>query len=200
MLIFLVMAVIVGAAVIGRREVQNWLADWFSRRQQSWLSVFFRVGDAKDAVTTWSEVGAFARAVLCIVGAFVTISIVCALFWPLDFGRFFGPLPVIMLSLTVILGIGSLLAIRTRNSNFPWFTAVVAAIAVASMFGSHTMRFADDNVGTRLTPKELANRFREAARRYPETSDPRRHRRWRKPRRLLDRDGPRRTQQSDFRL
>jgi hypothetical protein len=157
-LIFLVMAVIVGAAVIGRREVQNWVAGWFSRRQP-WLSVFLRVGDAKDAVTAWSEVGGFARAVLCIVGAFVTICVMWALFWPLDFGRFFGPLPVIMLSLTVILGIGSLLAIRTRDTNFPWFIALVAAIAIASMFGSHTMRFADDPVGKRPTPKELAEQF-----------------------------------------
>jgi hypothetical protein len=160
-LIFLPMAIFVGAAVIGRREVQNWLADWFSRRQQPGLSIFLRVGDAKDAVTAWSEVGGFARAVLGIVGAFVTLSIVCALVWPLDFGRFFGPLPVIMLSLTVIVGIGSLLAIRTRHSNFPWFTAVIAAIAVASMFGGHTMRFANDPIAPdqRLKPKKLAEQF-----------------------------------------
>ena len=71
------MAVLVGVAVIGRREVQNWLADWLSRRQQPWLSVFLRVGAAKDAVTTWSEIGGFAKTVLCIVTAIVIISVVC---------------------------------------------------------------------------------------------------------------------------
>jgi len=66
-----------------------------------------------------------------------------------------------MLSLTVILGIGSLLAIRTRDSNFPWFTALVVAIAVMSMFGSHAMRFADDRVALhqRPTPEELTQQF-----------------------------------------
>jgi hypothetical protein len=158
-LIFLAMAIIVGAAVIGRREVQNWLADWFSRGQRPWLSVFLHAGDANHAVMAWSEIGGFAKTVLWTVSAFVIICVVCALIWPLPFGQVFGPVPVIMLSLTVILGVGSLLAIRTRDANFPWFTALVAAIAVASMFGSHTMRLADDDVGKRSTPKELAEQF-----------------------------------------
>jgi hypothetical protein len=160
-LIFLVMAVIVGAAVIGRREFQNWLADWFSKRQQPSLSAFLQVGNAKDAASARSEISGLATAVLCVVGAAVTISVVAALIWPLEFGQFFGPVPVIMLSLTVILGIGSLLAIRTRDSNFPWFTVLVVAIAIASMFGSHTMRFADDQVAPhqRPTPEELADQF-----------------------------------------
>ena len=163
MLVFLAMAVVIGAFVIGRREIQNWLADWFSRRHQPWLSIFLRVGDAKDAVTAWSDAGKFATAVLCFVGACVTLSIVWALVSPHNFGRFFGPLPVIMLSLTLILGLGSLLAIWTRNSNFPWFTAFVAVIAVAPMIGGHTMRFANDPIAPdqRLTPTKLAERFFE---------------------------------------
>jgi hypothetical protein len=160
-LIFLVIAVIVGAAVIGRRDFQNWLADWFSGRQKPWFGVFLQVGPAENAVTSWSEISAFAKAILCIVGVFVAISVVGALFWPLDFGRFFGPVPVIMLSLTVILSVGSLLAIRTRGSNFPWFTALVVLIAILSMASHHTMRFTADNVGTRLTPEALAKQFAE---------------------------------------
>jgi hypothetical protein len=87
------------------------------------------------------------------------MSIIAGLISPLEFGQFFGPVPVIMLSLTVILGVGSLLAIRTRDSNFPWFTSLVVLIAIASMFGSHTMRFAANDVGKRLTPMELAEQF-----------------------------------------
>ena len=165
-LVFLAMAVVIGAFVIGRREVQNWLADWFRWRQQPWLSVFLRVGDAKDAVTAWSDAGKFATAVLYFVGVIVIISVVVALFWPHYFGWFVGPVPVIMLSLTVILAIGSLSAIRTRDSNFPWFTALVAGIAVVSiavapMFGGHTMRFANDPIAQdqRLTPTKLAKQF-----------------------------------------
>ena len=160
-LVFFLMAVFVGASVIGRREVQNWLADWFSKRQQPSLGAFLQVGSAKDAASAWSAIGGLATGVLCVVGVVVTISIIAALIRPLEFGQFFGPIPVIMLSLTVILGIGSLLAIVTRDSNFPWFTALVAVVAVASMFGSHAMRFTDDHVapGQRPNPKQLADRF-----------------------------------------
>jgi hypothetical protein len=160
-LAFFVMAVFVGASVIGRREVQNGLADWFSRRQHPSLGAFLQVGSAKDAVSAWSEISGLATGLLCFVGVVVTISIIAALIRPLEFGQFFGPVPVIMLSLTVILGIGSLLAIVTRDSNFPWFTALVAVVAVASMFGSHAMRFTDDHVapGQRPNPKQLADKF-----------------------------------------
>jgi hypothetical protein len=157
-LIFLVMAAVVGVLVICRRDFQNWLADWF-RRRESWLDVFLRAGDENDTATTWSEMSTFAKTALSIVGAFVILCVVLALVWPLDFGRFFGPLPVIMLSLTVILGVGSLVAMRTRNSNFPWFSAVVVLIALLSMASHHDMRFTSDKVGTRLTSKELLERF-----------------------------------------
>jgi hypothetical protein len=160
-LIFVVIAVFVGMSVIGRRELQSWLADWFSKRGQPSLSSFLQVGKADEAASAWSEISGLAKGVLCFVATVVTASVVAALIWPLQFGQIFGPVPVIMLSLTVILVVGSLLAIRTRDSNFPWFTMLVILIGVASMFGSHSMRFAEDQVGPhqRPTPEELTSQF-----------------------------------------
>jgi hypothetical protein len=149
------------AMVIPRRRIQNWMADKAAKMGRPRLSSTLEVRDDPKSVATWSELGGFVLLLLAIAGVMVAASVVLAALVPLEFGHAFGPLPVIMLALAVILMLGSLVAMRARITNFPWFfTSAIVFLVVASAVSGHHMRFVKgEDVVKRLRPEDLATKF-----------------------------------------
>ena len=161
-LIAVVLAALVAAAIIPRWNVQTRLANRLDKAGRPQLSSMLKVTEVDDPTSTWSELSVLAVLGLIVIGILVTVSVILAALIPLEFGQAFGPVPVVTLVLTVILAIGSLLAMGARLSNFPLFSIGALIIALMSQFGSHSMRFVDDAdnaIARRLRPAELVEAY-----------------------------------------
>jgi hypothetical protein len=122
---------------------------------------------AKKPATKWDELRERLRVVHILVPLRVLVlavvtSVLLAGAWPLKFGALFGPFPVAMLALTVVLLLGTGIAMLTRMSNFPWFLVLLFVAFGLSFFDNHNMRFVpntEEAVRARVTASDLLSEF-----------------------------------------
>ena len=119
---------------------------------------------AQNPMTEWADLKERLRGhvLFPILIVWVLASVIIAAVWPLKFGGFFGPFPVAMLALTVLLLIGTGVAMLNRVSNVPWFLVLAFGTLALSFCDVHRVRFLDNTeeaVRGRATASDLLSEF-----------------------------------------
>ncbi|MGH6826141.1 hypothetical protein [Methyloceanibacter sp.] len=163
----LLLAVVILPFLRATRKVAQWSSEKNLRPLAKTLGFAQEVQRklaAKDPMTDWADLKERLRGhvLLPILVVWVVASVIIAAAWPLTFGALFGPFPVAMLALTVLLLIGTGVAMLNRVSNLPWFLVLAFATLALSFLDVHRVRFLDNTeeaVRGRATASDLLSEF-----------------------------------------